>query len=464
MISLSTDATGRLNAFQRLMLQWSELHPYSAAHIYKIARPSDPGRLVDSLRDTYQELGIGLVEVDEIGLSYCHRVDHSPEVAVVRGQDSPTARLNEHVTRELNHRFERPCCKPWRFGIVEAGLNSHYVVLTYDHWVADSMAARQILRHVLDRYCGWNRPENRPSLDLYPGTYREVFADRLSGPKLLGISSRAVRHWLRSHSTARIPYSSSEQMDIRYELHGTASGTVPRLRHFAHSLGATVHDVILAALGRAMAEHLPCRALRQKQSMALGTIVNVRGEAQEDLGNSLGAFLGYYLVRLAADKSLSLADAVQCVAATTGPIKSHRRYLDSLVNMKLASMVWPHLNATRKRHFMRTMLPLTGGVSNVLVRDDWMQGDIVEYARGASTGPILPLVLTPTTWDGEMNVGVSYRIAGFSHQKIDGIVSRFLEQIEQPAGTPSGHRHGVRAAASRAKAPQSAMVAACTGR
>ncbi|MEN6407637.1 MAG: condensation domain-containing protein [Thermoguttaceae bacterium] len=466
MISLSNDATGRLNAFQRLMLQWSELHPYSAVHIYKIAHPSNPEGLVDSIRNTYLDLGIGLVEVDEVGLSYRHRVDHFPEVTVVRGQESPTTLLDEHVTRELNRRFERPCCKPWRFGIVEAGANSHYLVLTYDHWVADSTAARQVLRHVLDRYCSWNRPENRPSLDLYPGTYREVFANRLGGPKLLGIGARAVQHWLRNHSTARIPYSSSEQMDIRFESHRTASDTVPRLRHFAHSLDATVHDVILAALGRAMAEHLPRRALRKKQPMALGTIVNARGESQEDLGSSLGAFLGYYLVRLASDKSLSLADAVRCVAATTGPIKSHRRYLDSLFNMKLASMVWPHLNATRKRHFMPTMLPLTAGVSNVLVRDDWMQesgsGDIVEYARGASTGPILPLVLTPTTWNGEMNVGVSYRIAGFSHQKIDGVVSLFLDQIEHPTGVPSGHQRGVRVATKRDEAPQSTMLAACT--
>jgi hypothetical protein len=453
MISVSNDATGRLNAFQRLMLQWSELHPYNAAHIYKIARPSAPEELSHAIRNTYLAMGIGIVEVGDDGVSYRHQTDCAPEVTVVRGHENPDAMLNDHVTRELNRPFERPRCKPCRFSIVEAETGSHYLVVTYDHWIADSTAARMVVRHVLDRYCGWNRPENRRPLDLYPGTYREVFAHRLGGTRLLGAGFHALRQWMRNRSVAQVPYSSSGQMAIRFELHHTVSGTIPQLRHFARSLGATVHDVILAALGRAMAEHLPRRALRKRQTMALGTIVNARGEAQEDLSGSLGAFLGYYLVRLAADKDLSLAEATQRIAAATGPIKAQRAYLHSLLNMKLASAVWPYLRATQKRHFMRTVLPLTAGVSNVVVRDDWMgssgSGCIAEYIRGASTGPILPLVLTPTTWGEEMNVGVSYRIAGFSRQKIDGVMAMFLDQIERPEGTPPSprrrrsHRHAM---------------------
>ena len=112
--------------------------------------------------------------------------------------------------------------------------------------------------------------------------------------------------------------------------------------------------------------------------------------------------------------------------------------------MKLASAVWPHLRETAKPHFMRKTLPMTAGVSNVVVRDGWMStsgaGCIAEYIRGASTGPILPLVLSPTTLGEEMNVGVSYRIAGFSRQKIDGVMAMFMDQIEHPAGVRRGQR------------------------
>jgi len=443
MISSSSCAAGRLNAFQRLMLQWSELHPYNAAHIYRIAKPFSPNDLVDSIRETFQATGTGWVEIEGRGASFRHEADTEPEVAILDGREAPDVLLAEHITRELNRPFERPRCKPWRFSVVESAPDAHYLVATYDHWVADSTAARLLVRQVLDRYCRWNRPENRQPLDLYPGTYREVFSHRLGGARLVSAGYHSMRQWLRNRSVAQVPYASVGQMAIQFELHRTSPGTAARLRHFARSLGATVHDVILAALGRSMAAHLPQRALRRQQAMALGTIVNTRGQAQADLDGAMGAYLGYYLVRLAADRDLSLAEAVRRIAAATGPIKARQSYLDSLLNMKLASAVWPFLSLRRKRHFMRTVMPLTAGVSNGGVRDPGMSGlgsqCIAEYMRGASTGPILPLVLTPTTWNDQMNIGASYRIAGFSRRKIDGVMSMFMEQIERPDGVrPEG--------------------------
>jgi hypothetical protein len=438
MICSSNTRSARLNAFQRLMLQWGELHPYNAAHVYRLARPLAPEALVAAIRDTYRANGLGIVEVDAENLSYCHQTDHSPQIEIVDGGLNPEATLADHLTKELNHRFARPRCQPWRFSVVDAEPDAHYLIATYDHWIADGVAARLMLRNVLDRYCQWNVPENRRPLDLYPGTYREVFAHRFQGTRLLGAGVRSLQNWWQSRTVARVPYSSSLQMEVCYELYRAAGGTVPQLRHFARSLGATVHDVILAALGRAMAEYLPCRAARRQQSMALGTIVDTRGEAEEDLSDSMGAFLGYFLVRLAADRSLSLADTVRCVAAATGPIKARRAYLDALIGMKMAGALWPRLRASSKPFFMRNALPITAGVSNVVVRDPWMEegrGDcITEYIRGVSTGPILPVVLTPTSFDDEMNVGVCYRIAGFSRQKINGLMAMFMDQIEHPAG------------------------------
>ena len=53
----------------------------------------------------------------------------------------------------------------------------------------------------------------------------------------------------------------------------------------------------------------------------LSTIADVRGDARVDLANSLGAFLGYYLVRCRPAESASLRELAKRVAATTGPIK-----------------------------------------------------------------------------------------------------------------------------------------------
>jgi hypothetical protein len=150
---------------------------------------------------------------------------------------------------------------------------------------------------------------------------------------------------------------------------------------------------------------------------------------------------------------MGLAEAVRRIAAATGPIKARRTYLNSILNMKLAGAVWPHLRETAKPFFMRRTLPMTAGVSNVVIRDSWMNhsgagdvasgaGDVAEYIRAASTGPILPLVLSPTTLGEEMNVGASYRMAGFSRQKIAGVMAMFMDQIEHPTGARRKEKSG----------------------
>ena len=57
-----------------------------------------------------------------------------------------------------------------------------------------------------------------------------------------------------------------------------------------------VNDVFLAVLTRAMADFLPRRSSKGASTqLALGTIVDTRGDAGEDLSESLGTFLGYFV-------------------------------------------------------------------------------------------------------------------------------------------------------------------------
>jgi hypothetical protein len=84
---------------------------------------------------------------------------------------------------------------------------------------------------------------------------------------------------------------------------------------------------------------------------------------------------------------------------------------------------------------MRKVLPLVAGVSNVFLRDTWIDNQgatkILDYFRVAPTGPAIPLVLAPTTIGGHMNIGVTYRMTGFTRARIDGILDSFMDQIER---------------------------------
>ena len=135
------------------------------------------------------------------------------------------------------------------------------------------------------------------------------------------------------------------------------------------------------------------------------------------------------------DPGIGLDEATRQIAARTGPIKARHRYMDSLVNMQFMNTVWPWLSACSQRHFLRKSLPMSGGISNVVVRDAWMNENrhvILDYHRGVSTGPNVPIVLSPTTFRDHLNIGVSYRTAGFCRAKIDALMEIFRDEIEHP--------------------------------
>lgn len=422
------------------MLQWCELHPYNANHTYRLAGPLDVNSLRQAIQDTFEHNGFGVAEVDPVAGWYRHTMDDSPtlpEVDVIDGDEDPEDRLAVHVTRELNRSFERPVCRPFRFGVIDAGPESHYVSMTYDHWVADSIGARLVMRHILGRYLDLDIPENEQRLDLYPGRYREVFSDRLRGPMLALPVLRSFRTWLGGNrSTWRAALASVRNMDVGYALHHLRPGTVDELRQFARDHEASVNDVFLAAMCRALAAYLPKKRSggAKSHNMNLGTIVDTRCDANVDLSESLGTFLGYYVVRAAGDGRIGLGELSRRIAVVTREKKKRRSYLDSAVNYSVAGAVWPRLKPESRLHFARRALPLTAGISNVFLRNTWIDqqgaGRVLDYHRTVSNGPTLPLVLSPTTLGGQLNVAVSYRVTGFSQAKISGIMDSFVDQLE----------------------------------
>ena len=435
--------SGRLSAFQRVMYSWSELHPYNATHTYQLAGPVDVPRLRGAITATYRDLGIGVVELAANGRTFHWERGTAEEIPVIAGGRDWQGTFSQHITQELNRPFARPRCQPMRFSVVEGCDGSSSLTMSYDHWVADSFATRLVLRHVLGRYLRLDLPENDRPLTLYPDTYRKMFPHHLGARHLAGAALRAWSQWRRDRAPVLPAYSCVTQMAVNYEFHRTAPGTAIRLQQFAHSLGATVHDVLLAALARSLARVLPRRARRGcAPEIALGTIVDTRSEAVEDLGDSLGAFLSNFLVRCRPEESSDLAELTGQIASLTGPIKQRRRYFDAVVLMRVASVLWPWVRPSTRPHFMRHAMPMTAGISNVRLRDDWTEkagGRILGYSRGVSTGPMLPLVLSPTTLGEEMNLGISYRLTGFTREKIDLLVESLLEEIERVEPVGVGH-------------------------
>ena len=435
MIQRTLLARGQLNAVQQAMLNWSQLHPYNAAHICKITGPARPSDLRAAVRQALLVNRLGRVEFDLRTRSYQHLTDDDPDVAHVPDGAALESAMSEHVSRELNRPFTRPHCRPFRFSLLGSGPEFHYLHVGYDHWVADSVTMRLLLHHVLARYLELPGASELPPLSLPPGPSRALFTRRFLAGDIARAMKQALTGWMTSRRIAQVPYLSSREMSVQYALLRTGPHTVPRLLEFARSLDSSVQDVIQAALARALVAALPRRSRLRTQAAAIAASVDTRAAARMDLSNSLGVFLAYYVVRCHAHGS-SLADVTREIAAQTARIKADRRYLQSQTNMRLVNAVWPWLSPRRQVYFLRSVLPVTAGVSNVRLRGSWLDeaaGEhILEYARAAPTGPTVPLMLTPTTRGETLNVGVTYRSIGFSRARIDSVMNALLEQIEHP--------------------------------
>jgi NRPS condensation-like uncharacterized protein len=438
MICRTSKPVGRLNAFQRVMLQWSELHPYNAIHTYRLAGTLNEPAFRRAVDDAFDHNSLGVAELDPDGVWYRHEetdLQQPVEINRIDGDEPAEDRLATNIVRELNRPFGRPRCQPFRFSVLDADDDSHFISLIYDHWATDSIGARLLMRHVLGRYLNLDIPENAEKLDLYPGTYRDVFSHRLGGIHLAGPMLRSIRSWLANRSTRRVAYTSASQMEVGYAFSQFSPGTVQQVRQFARDNDASVNDVFLAALCRAMAPLLPKRSHSAKShGMTLGTIVDTRADAEENLGETLGTFLGYYLIRAAGDGKIALGELTQNIAALTRKKKQQRSYLDSAVNFRVAGAIWPRLKPEDRLHFVRRVMPLSAGISNVYLRGTWIDRNaadqILDVRRTVSSGPALPLVISPTTLHDQMNIGVSYRATGFSRSKIETIVSSLTDQLE----------------------------------
>src|SRR5208283_4508538 len=169
MICQAPKEDGRLNAFQKVMLQWSSLHPYNATHVYKIAGPLRAVDLAAAVETTFRCQGLGIAHLSDDGQSFRHETDTQPEIEVITGDQDPEITMKEYLSRALNRPFERPTSRPFRFAVIDAGSQSHYVILAYDHWVADAHAARLVLQSVLSQYLQLAKCENQEHLELYPG-------------------------------------------------------------------------------------------------------------------------------------------------------------------------------------------------------------------------------------------------------------------------------------------------------
>ncbi|MFO1488551.1 MAG: hypothetical protein U1F65_08735, partial [Verrucomicrobiota bacterium] len=156
---------GRLNTFQRTMLDWNDLHPYNAVHVVHFAPLPDLSRLRQAIQTTLAFHGLTRLTLGGKRRTFTYAGGQtSCELTVLEG-DNPQELLRAEIERQINTPFDcHGAFEPFRFFVVRDGAGC-YLGLVYFHAVADAVSIVRLLRHIHGTLTG-NSPSSETPVRL----------------------------------------------------------------------------------------------------------------------------------------------------------------------------------------------------------------------------------------------------------------------------------------------------------
>ncbi len=400
----------KLNIFQKLTLQWDALHPYNAAQLMHLDGPANSSKAEEAWRSVLHELGLGISEP----ISQC----------------PPNTDLEAFLTDEMNRPFAGEG-SPFRPFILPAG-NTHYLGVVYHHWVADSVSIRLLLREWFLRIYEPAKARRTP-LTLATSGYWKLFGTDAAGWDL-GRGLLDVFRWSsRLKRARRIESKSFPQLQTRFRLHRLPDGLAQQLVPLARAAGGTLNDFFLAAMAQACDQHVAAPPSKKRNDLALGVIVDLRSKAAAKMDDTFGLFLGFTSVLAGVE---DLRDWNRLVAQIAKQNRQHKQSAvaeSSMLRMVGGLLTGRLLSSRKVLEFYRKRLPLAAGISNVNLNPTWVSqyhpSPILEYIRVSPTGPMLPLVFTPTTLGQRMHFGLTHRVSVIDEERARLAANAFANRL-----------------------------------
>lgn len=420
-----------LNAFQRILRGWEAVHPYNAVQVMELRRPVDPAAASAAWGQTLEELDVGRVEVVN-WIQYRH-VCLNGEMAKYPVRQLPTGTsLDAYLSGELNRPFDDPGEPPFRpFVLPDPAAGTWQFGIVYQHWVADSVAVRLLLKRWLLRVFAPDRlrPERVRHADAgYIHLSGLTSGEETPGQTLLSMVRRHLKY-----RKARKPVTLGDRDYPVAVTLARAPGLVPALIDSAHRRGAKVNDLFLAAAARACDERIPTQRRHRRPDLAVGSIVDLRPLARGALDDRFGLFLGFSEVICSPDELAAPADLVDGIARQNR-LTRRRGIWPSSMGYLLAALAARPLVPPRKLYaFLRKETPIIAGVSNVNLNRTWVAdehpGLVARYRRISPTGPLAPVVFSLTSLGDDLELSLTYRTALLSEARAGELRDAFLSEL-----------------------------------
>jgi NRPS condensation-like uncharacterized protein len=422
---------GRLNIFQRTMLQWNDLHPYNAIHVVRVPEPLDVEHLRISIGRTLQSLGLSRLNLDrkagrvryEAGPAGC-------ETQILSGEADPRRVLSAEIERQLNLAFPQNAApfEPFRFFAVSER-DSFSLGLVYFHPVADAEPVALLLRDIVQTYLAANHPAPPEPFHLEAGR-----TDRLlRHPGQLARKLGSLPAFLSAiRSSRRLRYSDPNDQHNGFACYALEPEILPRLLRAAKSWGVTLNDLFLALLLKSVSSQPAGRVRGRRRNISVGCIVNIRKNLQLEHRRTFGVFLGSFVVTHEVPDGADLRQLAGDIHRQTLRIKQGRLYLGTPLEMALGRWLLSLFSTERRKKLYQKHYPLWGGVTNMNMNSLWEPSGTarpLDYLRAVSTGPVTPLVLSVTTAGDRVNVGLTFRTTVFSAGDIERLKNHFQEAL-----------------------------------
>jgi len=425
---------GRLNLFQRMMLRWRSLHPYSAIHVLRLAVPLDEQALRSAIAAQLEGWGLTGLVLDAGQRCFEYRGGKAaPVLVILDGGADVAATLDREIERQLNMPFPAgQGLDPFRFFAIRTDDGFHLGV-AYDHFIAGGDAVASLLAAIASRYHS-PKAASADTPMLYPPTYRSLFARHpmlflralAQLPEMLGSTKLAVRPRYRDPDDT---YNAFAHVRL-------SPPELGALRAAATAWNVTLNDLLIAVLLLCLSPFAAeRRSATRRREIAVASIVNIRREFDPAVQRAFGQFLAALRVSHPVPDDISVDALARAVHAETARVKQHRLYLRTVFALALAGLYWPLLTLRQRRKVFAKHYPTWGGVTMLNVDALWPRDGAPtphDYLRGVSTGPMTPVVMAISTAAGALSVGVSYRRSAFSPEVVAAISDQ-LRRCAQPA-------------------------------
>ena len=418
------------------MLQWIDMHPYNAVHVVHIPGVLNLERLRASIDGCLEKLGLTnlALERDRAVFAYFGGATRS-EVRLIADVGNVQQALEIEITRQINTAFaavER--FNPFRFFVV-AGADSFFLGLVYFHPVADAESIVHLLKRMVDAYLARTNGEAADSLRLYPPRFDNL---QWRSPLLLAKKIRALPALMRSLGRSwRPPYGDLGDFANGFVLFSLPSESLRLLTAASKSWDITMNDLFLALLLKSLSGFAVDRMQeRRRRRISVGCIVNLRKDLALASRETFGLFLGSFVVSHEVPDGISLMNLALDVRRQTRVIKDQKLSLATSTEMNIARVVASFSSTENRNRFYRKHYPLSGGITNMNLNFLWDEAGrekSPDYFRAVSTGPVTPFVLSITTANDRINVGMTYRTTVFSRPQIEGVKAEFLGGLSQLA-------------------------------